>query len=230
MRRDGEQILQNRRAAAEFSRGISCDTIYTVIRQLLVERHLGGEVMDYGAGTGQLTRILLASQQFKRVSAADILPVPSDLVGRIEWIEQDLNSPLENCDERFDLVIAAEVIEHLENPRALVRDLYRILRPGGTAIITTPNNESWRALLALLIRGHFVLFGDTCYPAHIVAILRKDLDRIFREAKFNGPEFRFSNEGGVPGRPGVTWQAVSLGFLRGLRFSDGLIAVATKPR
>ena len=64
---DSEQILHNRRAAAEFSRGISCDTIYAAIHQLLIERDLGGEVLDYGAGTGQLTRGLLASQRFKRV-------------------------------------------------------------------------------------------------------------------------------------------------------------------
>lgn len=230
MGRDSEQVLQSRRAAAEFSRGISCDTIYAAIHQLLIERDLGGEVLDYGAGTGQLTRSLLASQRFKRVSASDILSVPSDLAGTVEWIEQDLNSPIENHDELFDVVIAAEVVEHLENPRAVVRDLYRILRPGGTAIITTPNNESWRAILALLIRGHFVSFGDTCYPAHIVAVLRKDLDRIFREAKFNAPEFCFSNEGGLPGKPGVTWQALTFGFLCGRRFSDGLLAVATKPR
>ena len=42
------------------------------------------------------------------------------------------------------------------------------------------------------------------------------------------PQFYFMNEGGVPACPIVTWQKVKLGLLRGVRFSDNLLAVATK--
>jgi len=230
MGQGGDDVLLNRRAAAEFSGGISSDLIYNAIQHVITDRDLRGKLLDYGAGVGQLTRRLLSLQRFERISAADILPAPPDLIAKVEWIGQDLNLPLLNHDENFDVVIAAEVIEHLENPRAMMRDLYRVLRPGGTVIISTPNNESWRAILALLIRGHYVAFGDTNYPAHIVALLRKDLDRIFRETRFHPAEFQYTNEGGLPGKPDVTWQAVTFGFLRGLRFTDNLIAVATKPR
>jgi len=228
MGQDKEEVLQCRRAAAVFSGGISSDPIYAAIHRVIIDRHLRGKVLDYGAGLGQLTRSLLSLQRFERVSAADILPVSADLAGKVEWIEQDLNSPIENHDESFDVAIAAEVIEHLENPRAMVRDLYRILCPGGTVVVTTPNNESWRAILALLFRGHYVAFGDTSYPAHIVALLRKDFGRIFHEAKFESPKFYYTNEGGFPGKPDVTWQAITFGFFRGLRFSDNVVAVATK--
>jgi 2-polyprenyl-3-methyl-5-hydroxy-6-metoxy-1,4-benzoquinol methylase len=229
MNQVNEELLQCRRASAEFSGGISSDAIYAAIYRVIISRQLQGNVLDYGAGVGNLSRRLLYLQRFGHVSAADILPASPDLVGKVKWIQQDLNSTLENHDEFFDVVIAAEVIEHLENPRAMVRDLYRILRPGGTAIITTPNNESWRAILALLIRGHFVFFGDTSYPAHIVALLRKDFERIFREAKFGFPEFFYTDEGGLPGKPNVSWQSVTFGVLRGRRFSDNVVVVATKP-
>ncbi len=217
-------------AAAEATRGISSDSIYRAVQRVIVDRDLRGKALDFGAGAGQLTRELLAMDRFAQVSAADIMPAPPEFAGKIEWIQQDLNLPLENHDAAFDVVISAEVIEHLENPRSMMRDLYRLVRPGGTVIVTTPNNESWRALLALLFRGHFVSFGDTAYPAHIVALLRKDFERIFREAKFDTPEFHFNDDGGLPRLPSVTWQSVSFGLLRGLRFSDTVIAVATKPR
>jgi 2-polyprenyl-3-methyl-5-hydroxy-6-metoxy-1,4-benzoquinol methylase len=142
---------------------------------------------------------------------------------------QDLNKPLSNHDNAFDVVVAAEVIEHLENPRFMIREIFRILRPGGTALITTPNNESWRSLAALLLRGHYASFGDLSYPAHITPLLRKDLTRIFIEAGFPGPQFHFTDQGGIPGKPAVTWQNISLGLLKGMRFSDNLLAVATKP-
>jgi 2-polyprenyl-3-methyl-5-hydroxy-6-metoxy-1,4-benzoquinol methylase len=111
----------------------------------------------------------------------------------------------------------------------MIREIFRILRPGGTAIVTTPNNETWRSLIALLVRGHFVYFGDSDYPAHITALLRKDFIRIFQEALFAAPEFYFSNSGGIPGKPLTSWQQVSFGALGGLRYSDNILALARKP-
>ncbi len=185
--------------------------------------------MDYGAGVGQFTRRLLELKRFQSVSATDIMGIPGDLNGRVEWIEQDLNTPLPGYEATFDVVVAPEVIEHLENPRFMLREIFRILRPGGTAIVTTPNNESWRSLIALLVRGHFTEFGESGYPAHITALLRKDLTRIFQEASFPAPDFRFTDCGGVPGKPMVSWQRISFGLLKGLRYSDNILAIAKKP-
>ena len=177
-------ILEHRTKAAELSGGTSGNAIYAMIERVIAERGLQGRILDYGAGVGQLTRRLIALGRFQSVSATDIMAVPTDLDGRAEWMEQDLNVPLPGHDDAFDVVVAAEVIEHLENPRFMIREIFRLLRPGGTAIVTTPNNESWRSLIALLVRGHFMAFGETGYPAHITALLRKDLTRIFQEASF----------------------------------------------
>ncbi len=79
---------------------------------------------------------------------------------RISWTSQkglrrggmapgeDLNNPIQGYASYFDVVVAAEVIEHLENPRCMVRDLFRLCRPGGSVIVTTPNNESLRAVIS----------------------------------------------------------------------------------
>ncbi len=223
------EIHQQRVRAAECSRGISSNAIYAMIERVLLSAGLHGRVLDYGAGVGHLTRRLLALERFSAVAAADIMPAPADLASVVEWIEQDLNAALPDHEAAFDVVVAAEVIEHLENPRFMIREVFRLLRPGGVALITTPNNESWRSLVALLVRGHYAAFGELSYPAHITPLLRKDLTRIFREAGFPSPRFHFTNEGSIPGKPVVTWQQVSFGALRGMRFSDNLMAVATKP-
>lgn len=189
---------------------------------------LRGSVLDFGSGTGSLTRRLLQSGRFTSVAAADLMGKPSDL-DAVQWMRADLNEPLPTSNGAFDLVIAAEVIEHLENPRAMAREVFRLLRPGGTAIVSTPNNESWRSLISLLLRGHYVEFCDTSYPAHITALLRQDLEHIFAEAGFEPPQFRFSNCGGLPGRPATSWQQASGGLLKGLRFSDNIVAICHKP-
>jgi 2-polyprenyl-3-methyl-5-hydroxy-6-metoxy-1,4-benzoquinol methylase len=215
--------------AAKRSGGTSSNAIYDAVERIFVERNLGGRILDYGCGIGNFIRRLLKLSRFEDVSGMDIMPVPPDLSGSVQWVQQDLNAPLQGHEAQFDVIVAIEVIEHLENPRGMVRELVRMLRPGGTVIVTTPNNESWRSLMALLARGHYVAFGDGSYPAHITALLRKDFSRMFAEAGLIDAQFRFTNDGGLPGAPTVTWQRISLGLLRGLRFSDNVLCVAKKP-
>ncbi|HTP25340.1 MAG TPA: methyltransferase domain-containing protein [Anaeromyxobacteraceae bacterium] len=224
-----EQLAQTRRAAAKASKGISDDAIYDAIVQRLAALDVRGDVLDFGAGVGLLTHHLARTDRFRSVSGADLLARPGELPESIGWHSQDLNSPLEIPSSSLDAIVACEVIEHLENPRAVVRDWFRMLRRGGLAILTTPNNESLRAVIALLVRGHFVSFGDTCYPAHITALLRKDVQRIFSEAGFDEIGFDHVARGGIPLIPWVTWQDVSGGLLRGARFSETLVAWGRKP-
>lgn len=222
------EIFAHRKHAAELSGGISSSAIYIAIERVLAARDLKGRAFDYGAGIGNLAQRLVRLNRFDAVFAADILPQPANLDG-VEWVQQDLNEPLTKYTEQFDVVISSEVIEHLENPRFTVRELARLLRPGGTLIVTTPNNESWRSLVNLFFRGHYAFFGDLSYPAHITALLRKDLTRICLESNLSAPDFYYTDSGGVPAKPRILWQQVSFGLLRGLRYSDNLVAVAVKP-
>src|SRR5690349_14983095 len=96
-------------------------------------------------------------------------------------------------------------------------------------ILTTPNNESIRSLMSLVVRGHYVYFNEGSYPAHITALLRKDLCRISQEAGFTMPSFRFTQKGRIPGAPRLTWQGLTFGLLKGVYFSDNVLAVAQRP-
>jgi SAM-dependent methyltransferase len=44
-------------------------------------------------------------------------------------------------DQSFDCVVAVEVLEHVEDDRSFVREVARVLRPGGTFLATTPNGD-----------------------------------------------------------------------------------------
>jgi len=222
-------LEEQRLHAAEASGGISSEVIYDRILKVIGDCDLHGRALDYGAGIGNFTRKLWASGRFEQIDGADILPRPENLPSAISWHELDLNDADVIPARSFDVVIAAEVIEHLENPRKVAREWFQILKPGGTLILSTPNNESIRSLMALLVRGHYVAFLDSCYPAHITALLRKDLLRILTEAGFSDVRFHFTNHGGLPKLPAVSWQQVSLGLLKGCRFSDNVIATAKAP-
>ena len=165
---------------------------------------------------------------FSSIAAADILPKPFDLPPEALWIDPGLDEPLAKPDESFDVILCSEVIQCLENPRAVAREFFRLLRSNGTVILSTPNNESVRAIAALWIQGQFVSFGQSSYPYHKTALLRTDLDRLLGEAGFEDREFFYSNYGGLPKRPSLTWQRISGGWLAGKRFSDNIFAIARK--
>ncbi|MFC1948308.1 class I SAM-dependent methyltransferase [Chloroflexota bacterium] len=57
-------------------------------------------------------------------------------------------------DDSFDLITNLEVIEHLYHPDILLAEIYRVLKPGGTLIPSTPNLASWINRILLLF-GYF---------------------------------------------------------------------------
>lgn len=148
-----------------------------------------GEVLDVGAGAGYTSARL--SDRGHRVRAVDINReqfVPTS----IPFVKSDLNAALPFADASFDGVLALEIIEHLEAPRAFVRELGRVVRPGGAVVISTPNITSLRSKLRFLFAAEFTLFFDSerrtrdpfCAEAsgHISPILPWLLDIFMRDA------------------------------------------------
>lgn len=218
-----------RQNAAQASGGTSGDYIYDMFERVLRAHRPGGKILDFGAGIGGLSRRLVGMRMFESVDSVDIMPAPEGLDLPVDWHSQDLNEPTGFAGGSFEVIVSAEVIEHLENPRAVVREWFRLLKPEGLLLFSTPNNESLRSILALVFRGHYASFGDASYPAHITPLLKKDMDRILREAGFRELFFFYTDYGTIPRLGRITWQCVSYGLLRGLRFSDNVLAVARKP-
>jgi ubiquinone/menaquinone biosynthesis C-methylase UbiE len=42
-------------------------------------------------------------------------------------------------DAHFDIVVSSEVIEHTPNPEQAIKEIYRVLKPGGVMVLSTPN-------------------------------------------------------------------------------------------
>ncbi|MCH9651937.1 MAG: class I SAM-dependent methyltransferase [Deltaproteobacteria bacterium] len=132
----------------------------------IVENHVeaGARILEYGAIPLLMTGALSALEY--DVSAVDVAP------GRFSRAIAHLNLRVAQCDveteavpfadEFFDVVLFHELFEHLRiNPVFTLREVHRVLRPGGLLLLSTPNLRSLRGIRNLVFRnqGHAVSAG-----------------------------------------------------------------------
>ena len=115
--------------------------------------------LDIGAGHGDLIAMLRHGWPGLDSSACDsdsgLMRLPGMHVDPV-----NLNGgTLPYADGSFDLVTCTEVIEHVENFRATLREARRVLKPGGVLVVSTPNILNFKSRLRFLVFGFWSLFG-----------------------------------------------------------------------
>lgn len=153
--------------------------ILSVIQQAVARRvgalalAPGASILDAPCGTGDLAAAL--RDRGYTVSAADLDPAAAArLPGSFRLA--DLTQRLPWPDASFDAVLSVEGIEHLENPFAYLREIHRVLKPGGTLVLTTPNIASVRSRVRFFGSGFFhhdprPLREASRHPLHHIALM-----------------------------------------------------------
>jgi 2-polyprenyl-3-methyl-5-hydroxy-6-metoxy-1,4-benzoquinol methylase len=100
------------------------------------------KILDSPCGKAALSEAV--SKLGFRVFGTDIDPAAQQFLAE-RFRKADLNVSLPWDDETFDVACSIEGIEHLENPYQYLRELHRVIRPGGHLILTTPNIISLRS-------------------------------------------------------------------------------------
>lgn len=87
------------------------------------------------------------------------------------------------AEEKFDCIVAIQVIEHIYQPRSFLDDLCKHLKPGGKMVIATPDMGSfWRRFM-----GH--RWPSFKIPEHVLYFSRRTLDKLMREVGFVNIKF-----------------------------------------
>ncbi|WP_028459669.1 class I SAM-dependent methyltransferase [Chloroflexus sp. Y-396-1] len=139
-------------------------------------------VLDLGAGMGGFA--VAAALAGARVTACEYNPAYCRII-RLRAARYRLSLPIINAagealplpNAAFDLVVAWDVIEHVKDPVAVLRELARVLRPGGHALITAINRRAW-------IDPHYHMRGINWLPRPLAELVIELRGRTKRGAAF----------------------------------------------
>lgn len=99
-----------------------------------------GRILELGTGNGEFFLEIVTKGY--DVTGVDIIP-DKKLLGKGFVIKKyDLNNGLPFENSSFDGVVALEILEHLFNPYEMMKEIKRVLKPKGHAIISMPNSAS----------------------------------------------------------------------------------------
>lgn len=140
--------------------GLSTDAIINAASLLVTQLHrdFPAKHLDIGSGSGILIKILNKKNSLESEGCDYTKDLIQDKSVPITVVDLN-NGKLPFEDSTFDIVTCTETIEHLENYRSILKEAFRILRKGGTLVVTTPNILNLKSRIRFLFFGFYNLFG-----------------------------------------------------------------------
>lgn len=124
--------------------------------RILSHLHKGSVVLDLGAGAGIVTAMNFRGLA-ARVCGVDL----DERVVKNSMLDEGRISDAGEIpypDETFDVVFSDNVMEHIADPAAVFREVYRVLRPEGVFLFKTPNRSHYMPAIARLTPHKFHQF------------------------------------------------------------------------
>lgn len=103
--------------------------------------HVKGDLLEIGCGEGRGIEIL--SPLVDSYTAIDKISEIEDGIRqkytKIRFLNMNVPPFTGVADNSFDTIVTFQVIEHIQEDRQFLEEIYRVLKPGGKAILSTPN-------------------------------------------------------------------------------------------
>lgn len=166
-----------------------------------VEFSKGMRVLDVGASPSHMAYVL-------KQCGCDVVGIdhePGHIQPQIQNSISIIHANIEKDrlpfdDNTFDVILFTEVIEHLVyNPQKALKEIYRVLKPDGLVILTTPNAISLNKIIILLERknikwgGYKEFYKGSLYRRHNYEYTLEELKDLFNEAGFKIVKSQYLN-------------------------------------
>ncbi len=116
-------------------------------------RHVDGPMLDIGPHKGELTVAVAEHVGADGIFGVELIGdhIPAAREKGIDVVQGDVDQGLPFADEQFAFVFANQVIEHVRRTDVFLREIRRVLRPDGLAMISTNNMASWHNIVSLAL-------------------------------------------------------------------------------
>jgi 2-polyprenyl-3-methyl-5-hydroxy-6-metoxy-1,4-benzoquinol methylase len=172
-------------------------------------------LLDAGCSWGYATRFF--TERAHRVAGIDVderaIGVASERYPEIDFRAAPLEA-IPHPDEAFDVVLCLDVLEHVQDERRSLDELFRVLRPGGTLILSTPHRGAFSFLDPVNVLRRLGRIDEPEHRHYSVADLRRLLDA---SGWAGGYEVVRSHRGGLLLYPLALWVVASPHVPRGLK-------------
>jgi len=110
---------------------------------VIAKEYVSGDVLEVGCGEGRGVGLLM--QHARSFTAVDkIEDVISDLKIKFptaRFLSMNIPPLRELPDNAYDSIVSFQVIEHIQDDVLFLKEIHRVLKPGGIALLTTPNRR-----------------------------------------------------------------------------------------
>lgn len=146
----------------------------------------GDKVLDMACGVGRLATLAKKLHPTCEVWGTDIsnevIEINRQSFPDIKWFYQKIGNQFELPNDYFDYIFNGETLEHMEHPEDIFIDAHRVLKKGGTLVITTPLRDWIHS------------------PEHVWSFEPEDVEKLFKENGFEIDEVKVMEWGIIFGR------------------------------
>jgi len=184
-------------------------SFFPKVKEILLKNR-GSNILEIGCGRGAFFEMVKAirsdlAMNFSAVDLDDFLR--PEIRNEVNFVKVNMSTEkLPFDDSSFDYICGFAVLEHVENPWNFVREVHRVLKPGGHLLLSFPTGKDIFSRLKYLFTGE--LYAFTYDNGHIAVFTESTQKKLFRGFKLvdlfcpkfpvpliNSPKLR------MPGKP-----------------------------
>lgn len=143
----------------------------------------GMQILDFGCGQGAFSQRLIDAGMIVDACDIDTDQIKAAVRNKIK-LDLDKANIADSISLKYDIVIAMEIIEHLQNPWKYIEDCLSILNENGIIVLSTPNISNFASRLRFFMRGSLIAFEkpDLAH-GHITPLSFIQLENMFNSYK-----------------------------------------------